>query len=396
MKRRFLNIFLFLLALFLMPLGSSYAQTLAFSSTEKQKFEDGKNFLENEFIAKDNYFCCEDFKVGELVITSLNRRNKEIWKRNICAPNSFLNLESIKKDSKRNVYVLGTFLDKLSLLSGFYLIKINKRGRVLWFKSFKLSEELLAKNSINTIYINSHSELTLINKSFLKNTEKQFSQISVLKFNKKGDGILEASAIITDQIVGSIVDNKEKLFFLGSDVVDNEISVNFLVSLDDVLDKIKAVDNNRFQVESSEFSSSLKLTDTLEVSEIDFYSDVVEREGLKFVYAPESSSILLKCKIINNNKTNTNSFQSFGPSVEGNQWKLDKEDDYINESEFVLQVKRIKKKNNEFAYPSSEKEKIQKIKSEIYTIQSLSNEMYSTVLVKMHFLNIPELFENKN
>jgi len=363
--------------------------------------ESGNYFKVSNFSVEDEKtnISEDELKIDEYLISKYSKNNKEIWTKNISLPNFYLNLTEIKFDSKENIYLTGDFFERNSLKIGFYLMKINRSGKVLWSKTFIHTEDLNKNKFSNTIYLTPKRELILLSKAYSESSSA-FSQLNVYRFDDKGTIVSEACSQISDRLIGSSIDHLGNVYMLGSKHESNQITIDYLINLADVKKELKNIETNDFLVDELDFDVNIQNVENVQLKEINLFEQkTIQYNNLNLAYSKDPQKVLIKC-VFNDNlqseEVNPNLFSTMEASLSSNLWKDQRNVNISSEitSDFIFNIKNSKVKiENEFSYCKEMPRSLQIMSSETYLIKHIEFQIYKVVQINTNSLVHSEVLE---
>lgn len=388
----------------LLAFTSANAQThpLPFNQTSLRRFSQGEYLnagylVKNQMITANNLLY-ESVKTNEFSITKFNKRNKKAWQENFHIPYYSVDLIDIKSDSNSDIYILGAISENDNNL-GFYLIKLKRNGKILWSKTMRYSEDFSGKNSTTSMYIKS-GDVIVLNKVQITDNDT-ISQVNFFCFDKKGDSRCEFAAETSNNIIGSSIDSKGFIYILCGKVNEQNASIEAIVNLADVFENFKKVNSNKFQFEEYSFIENSKTIDTLHFNEINLFEGVKQNNvNVSFFPFSETSFVKIKSNTKPNNDLTKKMFINLGASISDvspNLWNDNKmvdieyDDDGDGKSIFSLYMKKTKD-FEDFRF-KTEKDKLQKLKSDFTVITALNSCIYNIVQVEKYILNGSEVID---
>jgi hypothetical protein len=373
--------------------ADSQPKPLTYSSFKLQKFQTGDYVTINSFESNKQFthqaVRITQEKIGEFLITKYNKNHKKIWQKVIYMPQAVLSVTDIKTDDSQNIWFVGSINDLDNSKLAYFILKLNKKGEPLWSKIFEFSNDFNLKNSSMHTYLNSENQLNVLLKTNFSDNDSLY-QISLLNFDKKGNKINDYAAEISNETIGSSVDNNGNLYILCAGTDENKMEIQSVVKVNEIFQTYQNVQQDIFQIENDDFSENVEQTDSLFFSEIKYFNEKFQNsKNLKISISTNAKTGFLKIK--KGNATNSNSgFLSFlGASISHstNLWNTERNIETLFQDEelFTFYSKNYSEKE-ELKF-KTENQKAVKMKTEKINITNLNYEIFSLLNINAYFLN---------
>lgn len=386
-----------LLASFLLiPWGISQPHTTFYHNSKIKKFNNGTFIKVSCFddLRNKKSLCDEDFRINEFIVSKYSKKGKVKWTKNICLPNYYINLIEVKGDEKQNVYLSGDFFSQNGTKLGFYIVMLNKRGKALWSKAFEISNDLKNSFTSSTFYFPEEDKFLFINRTALLQSENNYFQLDLFKFNKEGKTLIQATARVSNEIIGTSVTTTKEIYFLGSES-GKKNKIDYLVSFSDALSKYSSTQTNDFQILNSSGFSVEENSRGLILSEIDIFNDIKISKNYAIKVLKNSTPVFTKCfvKQSDNMVEKPNIFGTMEASIGKNLWQNEiVKHNNLRNTGIVFHIKdTLEEVENIFSSYSKQRRKLQKLKAEIYQINNIESGIYKTISIEKKYLFEPEV-----
>jgi len=396
------NIIFCIILLLAVVFASAQPHSLPYNQTKPIHFNNGQNsvssyLIQNQIITYKN-LAYESVKMGEFSLTKYNRKKGKEWQKSVFLPYYSINLIDLKEDDYANIYVLGSVCENDNNL-GFYLIKLNKKGKVLWSKTMRYSDEFSGINNTTSIYLKTEGVVLLNKAQSIENDS--ISQINFFCFDKKGNTKYEVAAEINNNVIGSSIDSNGFIYILCGKMEGNKARIESIVSLADVIENLRNVNTQKFQIEKCGFVEATGIIDTLHFNEINLFNETMSKQAnmnIRYFALPETSFVKIKTNILSNNELDGKFFLSLAAANDAsvNLWS-DKKLVNLQEEEdddklvFSFYMKKIKDFDDLKFKTQTDLE--QKIKSNFTIIGSVNSGIYDIIQIKKYKLDDAEVIE---